>query len=130
MELEKNRREHDQFNQEINNNKALISRNHDITNNEIESINANHAKLKAAHEKLKSEVEAQNKYNSDNQDSVDKALKKLNEEKNTINCDIDLIRLDFIGVKFMLMSPLGMIFGRTRTHDETKTACSPTNWTL
>ena len=27
------------------------------------------------------------------QDSVDKALKKLNEEKNTINCDIDMIRL-------------------------------------
>ena len=92
MELEKNRREHDQFNQEINNNKALISRNHDLANNEIESINANHAKLKAAHEKLKSEVEAQNKYNSDNQDSVDKSLKKLNEEKNTINSDIDMIR--------------------------------------
>ena len=57
--------------QEINNNKALISRNHDLTNNEIESINGNHAKLKAAHEKLKAEVEAQNKFNSDNQVSLD-----------------------------------------------------------
>ena len=56
--------------QEINNNKALISRNHDLTNNEIESINGNHAKLKAAHEKLKAEVEAQNKFNSDNQVSL------------------------------------------------------------
>ena len=92
MELEKNRREHDQFNQEINNNKAQISKNNDLTKNEIESINNNHAKLKDAHEKLKSEVEAQNKYNEDNQASVDKALKKLNEEKNTINCDIDMIR--------------------------------------
>ena len=92
MELEKNRREHDQFNQEINNNKAQISKNNDLTKNEIESINNNHAKLKDAHEKLKSEVEAQNKYNEDNQTSVDKALKKLNEEKNTINCDIDMIR--------------------------------------
>ena len=45
----------------------MISRNHDLTNNEIESINGNHAKLKAAHEKLKAEVEAQNKFNSDNQ---------------------------------------------------------------
>ena len=64
--------------QEINNNKAMISRNHDLTNNEIESINGNHAKLKAAHEKLKAEVEAQNKFNSDNQ--VDITVKIIDKK--------------------------------------------------
>ena len=66
----------------------------DLTNNEIENINERHTKLRNEHEKLKSEVETQNKYNADNQESVDKALKKLNEEKNVINSDIDMIRND------------------------------------
>ena len=66
----------------------------DLTNNEIDNITERHTKLRENHEKLKSEVEAQNKYNSDNQDSVDKSLKKLNEEKNAINSDIDMIRND------------------------------------
>ena len=56
----------------------MISRNHDLTNNEIESINGNHAKLKAAHEKLKAEVEAQNKFNSDNQ--VDITVKIIDKK--------------------------------------------------
>ena len=73
---------------------AQISKNMDLTNNEIDNITERHTKLRENHEKLKSEVEAQNKYNSDNQDSVDKSLKKLNEEKNAINSDIDMIRND------------------------------------
>ena len=60
----------------------MISRNHDLTNNEIESINGNHAKLKAAHEKLKAEVEAQNKFNSDNQ--VDIITVEIIDKKFTI----------------------------------------------
>ena len=66
----------------------------DLTNNEIDNINERHTKLRQEHEKLKGEVETQNKYNADNQESVDKALKKLNEEKNIINSDIDMIRND------------------------------------
>ena len=98
-ELDKNRREHEQFNQDINANKvnyiylhiycistrsslsisikecdikltyfqAQISKNMDLTNNEIDNINERHTKLRQEHEKLKSEVETQNKYNADNQ---------------------------------------------------------------
>ncbi len=39
----------------------------DLTNNEIENINERHTKLRQEHEKLKGEVETQNKYNADNQ---------------------------------------------------------------
>ena len=39
----------------------------DLTNNEIDNINERHTKLRQEHEKLKSEVETQNKYNADNQ---------------------------------------------------------------
>ena len=39
----------------------------DLTNNEIDNINERHTKLRQEHEKLKSEVEMQNKYNADNQ---------------------------------------------------------------
>ena len=60
----------------------MISRNHDLTNNEIESINGNHAKLKAAHEKLKAEVEAQNKFNSDNQVII--TVKMIDKKVNVI----------------------------------------------
>ena len=66
----------------------------DLTNNEIDNINERHTKLRNEHEKLKSEVETQNKYNAENQENVDKSLKKLNEEKNIINSDIDMIRKD------------------------------------
>ena len=39
----------------------------DLTNNEIDNINERHTKLRQEHEKLKGEVETQNKYNADNQ---------------------------------------------------------------
>ena len=51
----------------VNNFQAQISKNMDLTNNEIDNINERHTKLRQEHEKLKSEVETQNKYNADNQ---------------------------------------------------------------
>ena len=42
----------------------------DLTNNEIENINERHTKLRQEHEKLKGEVETQNKYNADNQVTI------------------------------------------------------------
>ena len=63
---------------------------------------------------------------------MDKALKKLNEEKNIINSDIDMIRFAFYDGnckfnEFPLCSE--MTFAQTRTLGETRTAFSPTNWT-
>ena len=77
---------------------------------------------------------------------MDKALKKLNEEKNTINADIDMIRLvgwsiicmynkdHFENATIMMslyscklsLTP-GMIFAPTKTLVATKTACSQTS---
>ena len=34
---------------------------------------------------------------------MDKALKKLNEEKNTINCDIDMIRHSTVTLLMMMI---------------------------
>ena len=63
---------------------------------------------------------------------MDKALKKLNEDKNIINSDIDMIRFAFHdgSLKFNEFSLCSeMTFAQTRTLDETRTAFSPTNWT-
>ena len=43
----------------------------DLTNNEIDNINERHTKLRQEHEKLKGEVETQNKYNMDNQVKIE-----------------------------------------------------------
>ena len=61
---------------------------------------------------------------------MDKALKKLNEEKNIINSDIDMIRFAFYDGnckfnEFPLCSE--MTFVQTRTPVATRTACSPTS---
>ena len=42
----------------------------DLTNNEIDNINERHTKLSEEHEKLKGEVETQNKFNAENQVST------------------------------------------------------------
>ena len=64
---------------------------------------------------------------------MDKALKKLNEEKNIINSDIDMIRFPYYDGNFrsLMNFPLcsEMTFAQTRTLGETRTAFSPTNWT-
>ena len=57
----------------------------DLTNNEIENINERHTKLRQEHEKLKGEVETQNKYNADNQVTILRRQKNiLLYEKNQI----------------------------------------------
>ena len=91
-ELVRNWKEHSEFVQEITITKTDMSQSQEIINDEIESININSFKLKAAHEKLASEVEIQNWKNADSQGSGSKAIKKLVEEKNAIICNIDMIR--------------------------------------
>ena len=39
---------------------------------------------------------------------MDKALKKLNEEKNTINCDIDMIRHSTVTLLMMMIIIMAM----------------------
>ena len=56
----------------------------DLTNNEIENINERHTKLRQEHEKLKGEVETQNKYNADNQVRI---LGRKNKQKNPIKAN-------------------------------------------
>ena len=64
----------------------------DLTNNEIENINERHTKLRQEHEKLKGEVETQNKYNADNQVRISgrqnkQKKKQLNQNKSIISID-------------------------------------------
>ena len=52
------------------------------------------------------------------QESVDKALKKLNEEKNIINSDIDMIRNDIDGQNQIIM--ILMIRNDIRTNENSR----------
>ena len=54
---------------------------------------------------------------------MDKALKKLNEEKNTINCDIDMIRHSTVKLLMIMMIMIGwkydnLNFQSQKYHDD------------
>ena len=54
---------------------------------------------------------------------MDKALKKLNEEKNTINCDIDMIRwVNFtMSLILLLKFSVGLLVGKSHEYTAKKT---------
>ena len=55
---------------------------------------------------------------------MDKALKKLNEEKNTINCDIDMIRHSTVTLLMMMI----IIMAMANQHIPTSQIKSPPWW--
>ena len=94
FELSNRRQQHQQIVADMSKNSEILSKNLCLIRNDIAENTSSHEKLQQTFDSHKNQVETQNRYNSEEQEKVERVLKHFNETKNLMSSDIELMKND------------------------------------
>ena len=91
VELEVNTKDHDKFVHDINKNKVNLSKHEETTKMELATMTQNHEDLKNSHDRLNEEVEENIRLERENGTRVNKNLRELGNQAETIERNLELL---------------------------------------